>query len=144
MSTEGWENERNGREREISLEESEHFRPLFRGARRYWPSACSEGISAFRDLGGSFNYLPWEIFHGNDSITCGDVCPYAIMLTHLIRHARTSSVRDQFLGEDADNINHSLKAKLILPSPFFLLYLNIQLMIYSYSYYTTYATHWNI
>jgi len=78
----------------ISLEEIEHCGPLFERSCRYWPSSSTKGISPRSAAARPVRLIIFhKIFHENDSITCGDVRPGGIMLSHFVRRARTSCLR---------------------------------------------------
>jgi len=81
-------------ESSISLEEIEHSGLLFERSCRYWPSFSTEGISPRSAAARPVRLIIFhKIFHENDSITCGDVRPGAIMLSHFVRRAWTSCSR---------------------------------------------------
>lgn len=87
---EGWEKTRREMEESsrILFEGTEHFDLLFKRACRYWPGMPLRGrdLHVPRSNVGRVRLIIFrKIFHKNDSITCGDVRPRTIMLSHFIR-----------------------------------------------------------
>jgi len=91
---EKWENKRNGRRLEQTPSKKSNIAGHYSKDRRYWPSSSTKGISPRSAAARPVRLIIFhKIFHENDSITCGDVRPDAIMLSHFVRRARTSCSR---------------------------------------------------